>query len=110
MRVSYSMSYSLTALLQTRVVGGCVGGWEPRRSISGEIWSQSGGGGHFHTSTLLYPSSSSSSTQVTRSTRVPLIEEQLVQRVSLVAALGGSDTVVVHWLSTTPPADQVVPN
>ena len=35
--------------------GWWVGGWEPRRSISGEIWSQSGGGGHLHTSTLPYP-------------------------------------------------------
>ena len=68
--------------------------------------------GEEDTSTLLLCSTlaSSNHTQVNTSTRVPLTEGQLVQRVSLVAALGGSDTVVVHWLSTTPPADQVVPN
>ena len=33
----------------------CSEGRRGRRSISGEIWSQSGGGGHFHTSTLLHP-------------------------------------------------------
>ena len=102
------MSYSLNALLQTRVVGG----WVVGSHVDPLVGKFGANQGEEDTSTLLLCSTlaSSNHTQVNTSTRVPLTEEQLVQIVSLVAALGGSDTVVVHWLSTTPPADQVVPN